>query len=268
MKEKFKKFARRNYIIRKSYRTLKTAVLFPLQFTSYNSIPLHNFQLKDLFNPSKTSLLKIVSPYTKAGYQRLTNIYDLSIDIEKRNLSGAFVECGTWKGGCAGVMAAIAERFGGRRKTWFVDSFEGMPPPTKEDGERTERIAGDVLKASIMDVEELIFTKLHLPKENSIIVKGWFENVLPKIKSNIGPITILRLDADWYSSTKTCLNELYDQVISGGYVIFDDYGSWPGCRQAVHEFLDNRKLKPTFMYIGTYDPEVYKKLPPMYFQKP
>ena len=92
--------------------------------------------------------------------------------------------------------------------------------------------------------------------------------ILPKVKKEIGQIAILRLDADWYSSTMTILNELYDQVVSGGFVIFDDYGTWPGCRQAVHEFIEKRKLKVKFQYIGTNDPTAFGKLPPMYFVKP
>lgn len=262
-----RKKLRRSPVARTFYRGFRDILIFPLRFTKLRTIQLKNFVLKDIFNPKKTSLLATVSPYTQAGYPRLSNIYELSIDVEERNLPGAFVECGTWKGGCAAVMGAIAKRYGSKRNTYYVDSFEGMPAATPEDGPGSERLAGDKLKASVEDVKEIIFDKLDLLPSKNILVKGWFEDSLPKVKKEIGPIAILRLDADWYSSTNTILNELYDQVVRGGYIIFDDYGTWPGCRQAVHEFLDKRQLKPKFIFIGTDDPTAFKKLPPMYFQK-
>ena len=219
LSESIKRKLRRSRLARAFYQTcLKKIVTFPLRFTKLRVLQLRNFPLKDLFNPDKTSLLVTVAPYTQAGYPRMTNIYDLSKDVEQRQLAGAFVECGTWKGGCAAVMGAIAKRYGSRRKTYYLDSFEGMPPATKEDGPGSARLAGDKLKASMEDVKELVFGKLHLSPDKNILVKGWFEDTLPKVKKEIGQIAILRLDADWYSSTMTILNELYDQVVSGGFV--------------------------------------------------
>ena len=80
-------------------------------------------------------------------------------------------------------------------------------------------------------------------KENTMIKKGWFQNTLPEIKDKIGPIAILRLDSDWYESTKCCLDNLYDNVIQGGYIVIDDYGCWEGCKRAVDEFLEKRNMK-------------------------
>ncbi len=260
--------SRAKAVLRKSplaialYRAVKNATVYPLRYTSLRTLQLENFPLKDIFHPQKTDLLKIVAPYTKAGYPRLSNVYQLSIAIEEGNVSGAFVECGTWKGGCSAIMGAIADRYGNRRMTWYLDSFEGMPDPTEADGEGTEEIEGDVLKASINDIEEIIFKKLKLPPERNRIVKGWFQETLPRVKREIGPIALLRLDADWYEATLYCLRELYDQVTQGGYIIFDDYARWEGCRRAVKEFLEERKLNPKFEYIGTYGHRV------LFFKKP
>lgn len=259
-----KAYLRQNSLAKALFKQFKLILVFPLRFTSLKTLQLSNFPLKDLFNPKKTSLLKVAAPYTKAGYPRLTNVYDLSNEIEKKNIDGAFVECGTWKGGCAAIMAAIAHRYGDRRTTWYFDSFEGMPEPTPEDGtnEETDHMMGDYLAASEADVEELIFDKLKLPREKNILVKGWFEKTLPARKADIGKIAILRLDADWYSSTVTILEELYSQVVSGGYLIFDDYSRWQGCKQATDEFIKKNDLKVEFQWIGTYGKRV------MYFQKP
>ena len=74
------------------------------------------------------------------------------------------------------------------------------------------------------------------------IVKGWFEDTLPETAGRIGPISLLRIDADWHASVKCCLEHLYDQVSLGGYVILDDYFTYDGCAVAVHEFLGSRSL--------------------------
>jgi hypothetical protein len=74
------------------------------------------------------------------------------------------------------------------------------------------------------------------------IVKGWFDESLPVARERIGPVALLRIDCDWHSSVRTCLDELYDLVSEGGLIIFDDYYGWDGCTIAVHEFLAERKL--------------------------
>ncbi len=258
----FKKALRKHPLVIRLYRAYKNAIIYPLRFTSLRTLQLKNFPFKDLFNPEKTGLLKVAAPYSKAGYPRLTNVYDLAIEIEKKQMNGSFVECGTWKGGCAAIMGAIAKRYGTHRKTWYLDSFEGMPEkPSDKDTDNPEEIMGDVLKASESDVEELIFGKLHLPKEDNTIVKGWFQDTFPRIKKDIGPIALLRLDADWYEATIYCLRELYDQVVPGGYIIFDDFARWEGCRVAVKEFTTERNIQPTFQFVGNYGNRV------MYFQK-
>jgi O-methyltransferase len=50
-------------------------------------------------------------------------------------------------------------------------------------------------------------------------------------------IALLRLDTDWYESTRHELEHLYHRVSTGGVVIIDDYGHWEGSRRAVDEFL-------------------------------
>ena len=82
---------------------------------------------------------------------------------------------------------------------------------------------------------------------------------MPQVKSAIGPIAILRLDADWYESTKCALENLYDNVVSGGYIVIDDYMYWEGCRKAVDEFLAKKDFNANLHKID------YKGV---YFQKP
>jgi len=261
--ESLKKFARENFLIKKTFQISKRIVVAPLYLTSLKTLQLHNMPLLDLFDQKKLSLFKVAAPYTKAGYSRMNNVYELAIDIEEKKLEGAFVECGVWKGGLSGIMAGVAHRYGSDRTTWYFDSYEGMPPATPEDGtpDETDHMMGDYLRASVEDVEELVFEKLNLPREKNIIIKGWFDDTFPATKDKVGKISILRLDADWYEPTKLILETFYDQVISGGYIIFDDYGRWPGCYQATEEFLKDRNIEIKRHYLGKTGRR------PMYFQK-
>ena len=72
------------------------------------------------------------------------------------------------------------------------------------------------------------------------LISGWFDQTLPQFKPP-EPIALLRLDADWYESTMTCLNHLFDYVATDGLIIFDDYYTWDGCSRALHDFLSSRK---------------------------
>lgn len=268
-----KKILRKNKLVVKVYYNLKRLVIFPLKFTSLKPFAKTTFPLKELFKPAKLSLLIKVAPFSLDSYGALGNVYDLAKEAEEEKIKGAYVECGTWKGGCAAIMGAMTKRFNSGRTTWYFDSFEGMPEPTEKDARgrgksgTVEDIMGDKLKASVSDVEEIAYKILQLSPDKNIIVKGWFKDTLPVKKQQIGSIAILRLDGDWYESTMTALTELYDQVVPGGYVIIDDYGSWEGCRTAVHEFRDKHNITMNLQFMGAYDPGAFAITPPAYFKK-
>ena len=92
-----------------------------------------------------------------------------------------------------------------------------------------------IARASIEEVLR-IATELGLASYTEF-VKGWFDQTLPTNRDRIGPIALLRIDCDWYSSVMCCLDNLYDQVADRGFVVLDDYYTWDGCAIAVHEFL-------------------------------
>jgi O-methyltransferase len=74
------------------------------------------------------------------------------------------------------------------------------------------------------------------------LIPGWFEDTLPSRLSELGPIAVLRLDNDWYRSTRYCLDTLYDVVASSGFILIDDYHTFVGCRKAVDEFRQKRGI--------------------------
>jgi hypothetical protein len=190
-------------------------------------------------------------------YRALSNIYELVMLVEKNKMEGCIVECGVWRGGCAAIMAWVVRRFRSKRKIWLLDSFMGLPEPTEKDGEMARRAVGnermqgrlrsiDICVASRNDVIR-IFSSLKLYANNIIIKEGWFQDTLPKLRDKIGPIAILRLDCDWYESTKCCLENLYQNVVPMGYIILDDYGHWQGCKKATDEFLMKEKINAALL---------------------
>jgi hypothetical protein len=178
--------------------------------------------------------------------------------VEENGIEGAFVECGVARGGCSALMASVAARYKRARKTWLFDSFEGLPLPTQKDYDQAGRSTGQHVHplqqrsclGTLNEVEELLFSHFSLNKSDIFLVKGWFQDSLPQYKQRVGPISLLRIDGDWYESTKCCLENLYDNVVAGGHVIVDDYGTCYGCMRAVDDFLRDRGLHPQLRHDG------------------
>jgi O-methyltransferase len=169
-------------------------------------------------------------------------------ELLKAGVDGAFVECGVWRGGAAFVIADRLRRAKSDRLVWMVDSFEGLPAPTKADGSAALAYAKDTANPAYYDncsasIEEVEASAKRLKLTDQVkLVKGWFDDTLPDTREKIGPIAMLRIDADWYQSVRCCLDQLYEQVSPGGLVILDDYYTWDGCTLAVHDFLSERQL--------------------------
>jgi hypothetical protein len=164
------------------------------------------------------------------------------------NVPGAFVECGVWRGGTSFLMAHLLRQAGASdRKVWLFDSFEGIQPPEKIDGPAALHWAEDKSSPFYYDnfrvsVEEVRRSADELGlSAYTKFVKGWFDQTVSANRAQIGPIAILRIDCNWYSGNRCCLDNLYDQLADGGFVILDYY-TWDGCAIAVHEFLGSRRL--------------------------
>ena len=209
---------------------------------------LRDMPVRDWARLKRLNLFRKTYPYTMVGYARLSNAYELAQRVEQAGMQGAFVECGVWRGGCIATMAAVAKRANSSRDIWLFDSFEGLPEPTELDGPRAQEYVGRYA-APVKDVERILFSRLKINPNNVHIVKGWFQDTLPAFKDEIGPIAILRLDGDWYESTRCCLENLYDQIVPSGYVILDDYGCWEGCKIATDEFLQHFNINVTLTEI-------------------
>lgn len=221
---------------------------------SFNYTYHLSFSLQKLFdfNHERRNILSKVENYTHVNYQRLKSLYDIAEKVSQQKISGSFVETGVWRGGCAGILACIAKKYGYTNDLYFFDSFEGLPEPTLKDGKDAIIFAkgkksGELnsiskVKAGDEYIKELLFDHLDIDKNKVNLVKGWFQDTLPKTSKSIQKIAILRLDGDWYDSTKIVLDWLYDSVLPGGYVIIDDYYYWDGCKKAVQDFIKEHNL--------------------------
>ncbi len=191
-------------------------------------------------------LLALVRPHTMMPEKRLYNLYAIARQVCEQDIPGDFVECGVARGGSTAILALVIQRYSKRpRHHYAFDTFSGMPEPTVHDtqngipadetGWGTGTCAGSV--DGVREVCETLGVADYVS-----LVPGFFEDTLAGQKDTIGPIALLHLDADWYSSTMTILTEFYDQVVPGGVMQFDDYGCWEGCQKATDEFQQFRGL--------------------------
>jgi O-methyltransferase len=130
-----------------------------------------------------------------------------------------------------------------KRTVWLLDSFQGMPKVTPEDDKsRDGQTAESHVGKEVGDPERVkqVLGKVRADMKHIRILPGWFQDTFSSVTTK--EIAILNIDADWYESVKLCLNTFYDRVVQGGFVSFDDYGYWPGCRRAVDEFFHARQL--------------------------
>ena len=99
-------------------------------FQFIKTIDFKDFLYSDL---QKIKLIFTVKPYTMLGYPRLSKLYELSSLLEEKEVKGAFVECGVWNGGSAGIISKVARDNKNQRDIYLFDSWQGQPSPTKYD---------------------------------------------------------------------------------------------------------------------------------------
>jgi O-methyltransferase len=215
--------------------------------------------------------IEMIRYNTMVTYERLVSLYQQVVHCEINDIPGDFIECGVWKGGAVGLMALTNLKYGKeRRQIHLFDAFDDICEPDLIDGESAMTKAIERGKAAmgesyvpsgrlvpvkgffdsqggygtLEDNINLLEKRIGYDPNFLNYHQGWFQDTLPKDAKNIDKIAILRLDGDWYASTKICLENLFDKVVSGGFIIIDDYACYDGCKIAVDEFLqkNNHKL--------------------------
>lgn len=168
--------------------------------------------------------------------------------IVENQIEGDCVECGVWRGGSMAATAQILVQFDEMDRTlWMYDTFEGMSEPSEEDVDLRGQVARQLLDDQDRLDEKSIwcFSPLNQVKQtmrktgydgkNMEFVKGKVEDTLPTKTPE--KIALLRLDTDWYESTRCEMEYLFPLLVPGGVIIIDDYGHWEGCRRAIDEYV-------------------------------
>lgn len=198
----------------------------------------------------KSTFIEIVSPFTMTSVERIGALYDSLEYIRANNIQGDFVECGVWKGGnILGIMEYLAFHKMTDRKVFLYDTFEGMTPPEDIDkdlnGRKAESILEDVMCISPIDEVRETILRSSFPIANVTFVVGDVCKTLDSAnhlhKNNLA---LLRLDTDWYASTKKEMEVLYPKLNFGGVLIVDDYGHWKGSKTAVDEYFEGQGISP------------------------
>ena len=192
-------------------------------------------------------ILEVIRPYTMVGEARLLSLYQLARQVCAEDLPGNFVECGVAAGGSSALLAAVIARHSRRpRRLFSFDTFSGMPEASALDTHKGENAADSGWGAGTCAAPEASLREVCRRLEVEQLVEpvaGFFADTLPAHRDRIGPIAMLHMDGDWYSSTRDILQNLFDQITPGARIQIDDYGYWDGCSQAVHEFERERGLK-------------------------
>ena len=225
-----------------SYEIKKIQKFNVLIFNSNNNFEqYYNICNKESLNVSKERFLSL--------YQSVNYIY-------KNNIPGDLVECGVFKGGSAMMMAYSMQEFNKdhneEKKLWLYDKIKDMAKQDVHDENILNQKAtyelkknkkkenqNDIWAYSPMSYVDKNIKKTGINQKNIVFIKGLVENTLLNIKPK--KISLLRLDTDFYESTKKELEELYPLLEVGGVIIIDDYGHWKGCKKAVDEYFIDKK---------------------------
>ncbi len=190
---------------------------------------------------------------TMIGQQRMFSNILIAKWITQNELDGDFVECGVWRGGSTLLVKMIFEEYGNNSKVWLFDTFKGMTEPTDDDINFVGQPARHkYLKSRKSDYVNWVYASYQEVKENFIRSGVKIEDcefvigdVLKTIKDyddKIKKISFLRLDTDWYESTKIELDYFYPKIVKDGFLVIDDYGHWGGSRKATDEYLSEKKI--------------------------
>jgi hypothetical protein len=211
--------------------------------------PLHDVDPRDL------EIARAVEGFTGTGLERVLALIGAVRHVHRYGIPGALVECGVWRGGSSMAMArTLIDEGCADRELFLFDTFEGMTPPGEFDRNPSGIPAAELLArepdyyAAAASLDEVSGNLLSTgyPSEKLRFIKGPVESTLPAAAP--ARIALLRLDTDWYESTRHELEHLFPRLAIGGVLIIDDYGDWQGARKAVDEFIAAHPQEPILMH--------------------
>lgn len=205
------------------------------------------------FSENEIEIIQSVKLFTQTSSARIVSLIHSVEYVIKNNIPGSIVECGVWKGGSMMATIKALQNFNqSDHELYLFDTFEGMPKPTDVDISLDDYNANNEFseqkiseqssswnKISLLEVKKNVL-KLGYDEKKIHFIKGMVEQTIPKYSPK--EISILRLDTDWYESTKHELIHLFPRLSNGGVLIIDDYGFWKGSKKAVDEYFFENKI--------------------------
>lgn len=212
------------------------------------------------FSDADIALCAEVSPFTMTSAEAVVTLAAAVSHVCATEVPGAFVECGVWKGGSMMAVGRTLLNLGREDADLFLfDTYEGMTPPTHHDTSREGISAQTLLERDNDPESSLLWARAPLeavraavgsigyPDTHVHFVQGRVEETVPGQAPE--KIALLRLDTDWYESTRHELEHLYPRLQPGGVLIIDDYGWWGGARKATDEYFAGHPSVPFLMRV-------------------
>jgi O-methyltransferase len=234
-------FAKTEHILRRLLRSAGYDVV------RYQQTP------RDL-EPTVAETVRAVRSYTLTSVQRLVALCDAVQYVVHNQIPGDIVECGVWKGGSMMAVARTLMQAGNQtRHLYLFDTYEGMTSPSDKDISAQGELASDMLRHEDKEDAGSVWCVAPLDEVRKAVgsvgydsskvhfVKGRVEETIPRMAPE--QISILRLDTDWYESTWHEMEHLFPRLTKGGVLIVDDYGHWQGARQAIDEYIKEKRLQ-------------------------
>ena len=205
------------------------------------------------FSDSDRKLIQTVRSYTMTSPERLHSLIEATRYVIRNDIPGSFVECGVWRGGSVMAMASVLmQEKTTDRDIFLYDTFSGMTSPSEKDVAIDGTLAAEILQREKPEDETSTWCKVDISKvKDAVLSTGYPEErvrfVAGPVEATIpdtvpGSIALLRLDTDFYESTKHELVHLYPLLAERGVIIVDDYGQWQGQQQAVDEYFRDQKV--------------------------
>jgi hypothetical protein len=189
---------------------------------------------------------------TMCGEKNLNLLLTALKTIEDEKVPGDFIETGVWRGGLPIIMRAFLEDVKNRDRTvWIADSFRGLPEGSKDPND----VAAHLLLAPLSHLSvnrkavEDAFDFFGLRDEQTQFLEGWFCDTLKNLPKK--PLALVRLDGDYYESTRDAMEELYPRLSPGGYLIVDDYHLPLGCKRAIDEYRKKHAISDMIIEINS-----------------
>jgi hypothetical protein len=165
------------------------------------------------------------------------------------DIEGDFVECGVWRGGCSIAARLTFDNYRSDKTVWLFDTFAGMTAPSEVDTSsfsdsspaerfsRSQRASHNDWCFASLDEVRTNFEDAGVDLSAVRFVVGDVTKTLAEPADIPEAICVLRLDTDFYDSTKAELEALYPRLSVGGSLLIDDFGHWDGAKRAVEEYF-------------------------------